>query len=420
MLNALPENVENESEIVSQAGCKQAVTIATNMAGRGTDILLGGNVESLMTSVLKDSFKDFEINKATESEIDTVKKKFQLQTVDTVVEVRENYRLLLRSLFDSPELNDNVLLNPLYPFYQSTLESQKKRVQVDKSNILNLGGLHVIGTERHESRRIDNQLRGRAGRQGDPGSSRFFLSLEDKLLRLFGGDQIVGMMQNIGFQDTTPIQSPLLNQSLESAQQKVEAYYFDTRKQLFEYDQALTMQRNGVYTERRRILERENVRDWIIEYAERSLYDLVLYLKEVEKEGKVFEIYNLKVQELLGIPFKLFLNKNVIDIDSTFSILRQQFQISYDLKEIEIESIETGLMRELERTFLLQQIDFSWKEHLQKISFLRDSIRWRAYGQKDPLTEYKKEAFNFFITMLTRIRHRVVYFVLRSKIVLDT
>ena len=420
LLNARPENVENESEIVSQAGCKQAVTIATNMAGRGTDILLGGNVESLMTSVLKDSFKDFEINKATESEIDTVKKKFQLQTVDTVVEVRENYHLLLRSLFDSPELNDNVLLNPLYPFYQSTLESQKKRVQVDKSNILNLGGLHVIGTERHESRRIDNQLRGRAGRQGDPGSSRFFLSLEDKLLRLFGGDQIVGMMQNIGFQDTTPIQSPLLNQSLESAQQKVEAYYFDTRKQLFEYDQALTMQRNGVYTERRRILERENVRDWIIEYAERSLYDLVLYLKEVEKEGKVFEIYNLKVQELLGIPFKLFLNKNVIDIDSTFSILRQQFQISYDLKEIEIESIETGLMRELERTFLLQQIDFSWKEHLQKISFLRDSIRWRAYGQKDPLTEYKKEAFNFFITMLTRIRHRVVYFVLRSKIVLDT
>ena len=420
LLNARPENVENESEIVSQAGCKQAVTIATNMAGRGTDILLGGNVESLMTSVLKDSFKDFEINKATESEIDTVKKKFQLQTVDTVVEVRENYHLLLRSLFDSPELNDNVLLNPLYPFYQSTLESQKKRVQVDKSNILNLGGLHVIGTERHESRRIDNQLRGRAGRQGDPGSSRFFLSLEDKLLRLFGGDQIVGMMQNIGFQDTTPIQSPLLNQSLESAQQKVEAYYFDTRKQLFEYDQALTMQRNGVYTERRRILERENVRDWIIEYAERSLYDLVLYLKEVEKEGKVFEIYNLKVQELLGIPFKLFLNKNVIDIDSTFSILRQQFQISYDLKEIEIESIETGLMRELERTFLLQQIDFSWKEHLQKISFLRDSIRWRAYGQKDPLTEYKKEAFNFFITMLTRIRDRVVYFVLRSEIVLDT
>ena len=130
-------------------------------------------------------------------------------------------------------------------------------------------------------------------------------------------------------------------------------------------------------------------------------------------------IYNLKVQELLGIPFKLILVKGEINIENTFSFLRQQFQISYDLKEIELESIEPGLLRELERTFLLQQIDYSWKEHLQKIAFLRDSIRWRAYGQKDPLTEYKKEAFNFFITMLTRIRHRVVYFVLRSKIVLD-
>jgi preprotein translocase subunit SecA len=227
------------------------------------------------------------------------------------------------------------------------------------------------------------------------------------------------MMQNIGFQDTTPIQSPLLNQSLESAQRKVEAFYFDTRKQLFEYDQALTMQRNGVYTERRKILQRENVRDWIFEYAERSLYDLILYFNELEKNGQATGIYNLKVQELLGIPFKLILVKGEINIENTFSFLRQQFQISYDLKEIELESIEPGLLRELERTFLLQQIDYSWKEHLQKIAFLRDSIRWRAYGQKDPLTEYKKEAFNFFITMLTRIRHRVVYFVLRSKIVLD-
>ena len=132
------------------------------------------------------------------------------------------------------------------------------------------------------------------------------------------------------------------------------------------------------------------------------------------------DIFSLKVKELLGIPFTFELDKEKIGFDNTFSLLRQQFQISYDLKEVEIESIEAGLMRELEKTFLLQQIDFSWKEHLQKISFLRDSIRWRAYGQKDPLTEYKKEAFNFFITMLTRIRHRVVYFVLRSKIVLDT
>jgi len=419
LLNARPENVENESEIVSQAGCRQSVTIATNMAGRGTDILLGGNPESLMLSVLKDLFSRFDKNSLTDFDLSKLKSQLQVDTLDSVIEISENYRTLVKQLYESSNSDESNLKNPLYKFYQTTLEVKKETVKIDKSNILKLGGLHVIGTERHESRRIDNQLRGRSGRQGDPGSSRFFLSLEDKLLRLFGGDQIISMMQNIGFQDTTPIQSPLLNQSLESAQRKVEAFYFDTRKQLFEYDQALTMQRNGVYTERRKILQRENVRDWIFEYAERSLYDLILYFKELEKNGQATGIYNLKVQELLGIPFKLILVKGEINIENTFSFLRQQFQISYDLKEIELESIEPGLLRELERTFLLQQIDYSWKEHLQKIAFLRDSIRWRAYGQKDPLTEYKKEAFNFFITMLTRIRHRVVYFVLRSKIVLD-
>ena len=420
LLNARPENVENESEIVSQAGCKQAVTIATNMAGRGTDILLGGNPESLMLSVLKELFEPFDKNNLDSIQAAKIKSKLDISIDDSLIEISENYRTLLKQLIDANDQDEYVLSNPLYKYYKDTLEDNKELVKVDKNNILKLGGLHVIGTERHESRRIDNQLRGRAGRQGDPGSSRFFLSLEDKLLRLFGGDQIMGMMQNIGFQDTTPIQSPLLNQSLESAQQKVEAYYFETRKQLFEYDQALTMQRNGVYNERRRILQREDVRDWIIEYAERSLYDLVLYLKEIDKLNGSIELYNLKIQELLGIPFKVISNTNEFELDKTFAFLRQQFQISYDLKEVEIESIEPGLMRELERTFLLQQIDYSWKEHLQKISFLRDSIRWRAYGQKDPLTEYKKEAFNFFITMLTRIRHRVIYFVLRSKIVLDT
>mgnify|MGYP002629162887 FL=1 len=420
LLNARPENVEKESEIVSGAGCKQAVTIATNMAGRGTDILLGGSPESLTISTLKDTFKAIDTSNLDDATISKLKLKLKIENSETLIEISKNYQQFLRDLSNAPNLNENVVVNPLQKYYQQTLTEKEEYVKLDKKNILKLGGLHVIGTERHESRRIDNQLRGRSGRQGDPGSSRFFLSLEDKLLRLFGGDQIMGMMQNIGFQDNIPIQSPLLNQSLESAQQKVEAYYYDTRKQLFEYDQALTMQRNGVYNERRRILQRENVRDWIIEYAERSLYDLVLYTKDFKNEEKISEVFNLKVQELLGIPFKVILKDEKVDVKNTFSILQQQFQISYDLKEIEIESIEPGLMRELERTFLLQQIDFSWKEHLQKISFLRDSIRWRAYGQKDPLTEYKREAFNLFITMLTRIRHRVVYFILRAKIVLDT
>jgi preprotein translocase subunit SecA len=410
LLNAKPENVEKESEIVAQAGRKNTVTISTNMAGRGTDIVLGGNAKTLTLSILESLFgnKDKDPN--------YIQTRLNVNDHKEINDLINAYPEFIEQLKSNSKSGNKIKENCLYPLYLKLLKEQTETVNTDKNKILQLGGLHVIGTERHESRRIDNQLRGRSGRQGDPGSSRFFLSLEDKLLRLFGGDQILDLMQNIGFQEDTPIQSPLLNQSLESAQRKVEAYYFDTRKQLFEYDQALTLQRNGVYIERRRILQRENVRDWIIEYAECSLYDLVTYTKNWDGETSVTETFNVKVQELLGIPFKINVKRN--ENNSLLLFLKQQFQITYDLKEIEIESIEKGLMRELERTFLLQQIDYSWKEHLQKISFLRDSIRWRAYGQKNPLTEYKKEAFNFFITLLTRIRHRVVYFVLRSKILL--
>ena len=418
LLNAKPENVEKESEIVAQAGCRNAVTISTNMAGRGTDIVLGGKPEILTLSILKEFFNKVDQKNLTGTEnkdLNSLAEQLELPSnPNELIELTENYQSLINDLNNKIETQSD---NPVYLAYKRILGEQEKIIKRDKAIIRQLGGLHVIGTERHESRRIDNQLRGRSGRQGDPGSSRFFLSLEDKLLRLFGGDQILDLMKNIGFQDDTPIQSPILNQSLESAQRKIEAYYFDTRKQLFEYDQALTLQRNGVYIERRRILQRENVRDWIIEYAERSLYDFIIHTQQLNKGNLEKELANLKIQELFGTPFKVFLNNNE-EMKNKLSTLRQQFQITYDLKEIEIESIEKGLMRELERTFLLQQIDYSWKEHLQKISFLRESIRWRAYGQKNPLTEYKKEAFNFFITMLTKTRHRVVYFVLRSKLLL--
>ena len=418
LLNAKPENVEKESEIIAQAGCKNAVTISTNMAGRGTDIVLGGNAKILALASLKSLFEDITQTNTNPSNIARLQKELAVNSVDDTTQIITTNQELIAEIEDSQTSTGKLSKNLLYPYYLKILTEQKELIQNDKNWILQIGGLHVIGTERHESRRIDNQLRGRSGRQGDPGSSRFFLSLEDKLLRLFGGDQIIDLMQNIGFQDTVPIQSPLLNQSLESAQRKVEAYYFDTRKQLFEYDQALTLQRNGVYNERRRILQRDNVRDWIVEYAERSLYDLLTYAGQTKLNDQLSETFDLKIQELLGIPFKISMEQTNTENKNQLASLHQQFQISYDLKEIEIESIEVGLMRELERTFLLQQIDYSWKEHLQKISFLRDSIRWRAYGQKNPLTEYKKEAFNFFITMLTRIRHRVVYFVLRSKILL--
>ena len=247
------------------------------------------------------------------------------------------------------------------------------------------------------------------------------MSLEDKLLRIFGGEQILGLMQNIGFQDDTPIESALLNRSLESAQKKVEAYYFDTRKQLFEYDQALNIQRDCVYTERKRILKQDNLRAWVLDYADRSLYDLLVCLKQ-SKNLEFSTKLKTKLQNLLGLPFSLDILQDTIDsndLNPDLSFVQQQIQITYDLKELEMESIEKGLLRELEKSFILQHIDYSWKEHLQKIAFLRDSIRWRAYGQKNPLTEYKKEAFNYYTIMLAGIRHRVVYFVFSSKLVLQ-
>jgi len=421
LLNARPENIESESEIIAQAGCKNAITIATNMAGRGTDIVLGGNPKSLTLSRFQKFIsysKSLVVADQVElsvEDLSTLSKLFKdIQFPDYIY----TYDQALQYLEANPDLPVQ-LLEELKSNYIRIYESDKNIAVADRSIVQNLGGLHVIGTERHESRRIDNQLRGRSGRQGDPGSSRFFLSLEDKLLRIFGGDKISGLMQNIGLQESVPIQSTFLNQSLESAQKKVEAYYFDIRKKLFEYDQALNTQRNGVYIERRRILEIDSLRDWIIEYAERSLYDVVFFMG-ITQNGLLKTSILQKVQNLLGTPF-LFQPKQLDSQEEVrfISYLQQQFQISYDLKEAEMKLIEPGLLRELERSFLLQQIDFSWKEHLQKISALRDAVGWRAYGQKDPLTEYKQEAYNFFVIMLTRIRHRVVYFVLRSRIIID-
>ena len=419
LLNARPENIESESEIVAQAGCKNAITIATNMAGRGTDIVLGGNTKSLTLSTLEKLFTD---NQRDYSEYEDFPKSEFLKIVELLdsVSFPENittYNQAITYLESSDNLEvDSESQNKLKLVYNLIYENKLKNVNTGRTQVQQLGGLHVIGTERHDSRRIDNQLRGRAGRQGDSGSSRFFLSLEDKLLRIFGGEKISTLMQNIGFQESVPIQSTFLNQSLESAQKKVEAYYFDMRKKLFEYDQALNTQRSGIYSERRRILEIENLRDWIIEYAERSLYDVVIYIDSAQDE-KTKTTALQKVCYLLGIPFKILFEK--YEQDELIPYLRQQLQISYTLKEAEMELVESGLIRELERSFLLQQIDFSWKEHLQKISFLKDSVGWRAYGQKNPLTEYKQEAYNVFVSMLVRIRHRVTYFILRTNIIFD-
>jgi preprotein translocase subunit SecA len=377
LLNARPENIEMESEIIAQAGCKNAITIATNMAGRGTDILLGGNAKSFTLSL----FQRFLLNRHStnllqNSDLETPEfnklaalcKDINIPTTVT------NYDQLVNFLTEQPLLNSFDLVNEIKSVYDSLYNEKLKSVSEVRLKVQNLGGLHVIGTERHESRRIDNQLRGRSGRQGDPGSSRFFLSLEDKLLRIFGGEKISNLMQTIGFQESIPIQSTFLNQSLESAQKKVESYYFDIRKKLFEYDQALNTQRNGVYAERRRIIEIDNLRDWVIDYAERSLYDVVCFLELQSNEMNSFtdetklQILQ-KVQFLLAMPFPIRLNFNSISRNELILFLQRQFQITYNVKEAELDLLEIGLMRELERSLLLQQLDFSWKQHLQKNRF---------------------------------------------------
>jgi preprotein translocase subunit SecA len=410
LLNARPENVESESEIIAQAGCKKAITIATNMAGRGTDILLGGNANFLTTILIKETLESEEVWENSEHI-----KNLSLTDSDLIGDLKINYKELLKQPLSELRNQGDPKTAFFLQIYSSIFSEQEQLVIEAKEIVRKLGGLHVIGTERHESRRIDNQLRGRSGRQGDPGSSQFFLSLEDKLLRIFGGEQILNVMQNIGFADDTPIQSGLVSKSLESAQKKVEAFYFDTRKQLFEYDQAINIQRNSIYAERRRIFEQQSVREWLIDYAERRCNDLFTRFQVIDDEASL-KLIRDKFQNLLGaaFPSDLSFEQNRLQY---LSFLQQQIEITYNLKELEMEAIEAGLLRELEKSFILQQIDSAWTEHLQKITFLRDSIRWIAYGQKDPLTEYKKEAFNYFNLMLAKIRHRVVYFILRAKII---
>nr|BBK20398.1 preprotein-translocase subunit A [Cryptomonas curvata] len=422
LLNAKPENLKREAEIIAQAGRKGAVTIATNMAGRGTDILLGGNVNHMARSALKlflDSiFFKITIEKILDSDLKNLYNFLSLKIKSPHLSEDELNTYL--SIACEKSFTNDPLIILFRAAYKILLEKYNKDIINEREEVIKLGGLHVIGTERHESRRIDNQLRGRSGRQGDPGSSRFFLSLEDNLLRIFGGDRIGKLMDSLKVDDDIPIESILLSKSLESAQKKVEAYYYDARKQLFEYDEVLNYQRQAIYYERRRILESDNLRSWIIQYAETTVLDYFNgYLEKgnfsLEEQDKLL----VKIESLLGLPSginRVFFSE--YSVAEMRDALVRYTRISYDLKESQIDLIENGLMRELERSFLLQKIDSAWKEHLQQINTLRENIGWRGYGQKDPLIEYKNEAYNIFLSMTTNIRHSVVYLIFKSQPIL--
>jgi preprotein translocase subunit SecA len=354
VLNA--KHHEREAEIVAQAGRKGAITIATNMAGRGTDILLGGNPEFLAREHLK------------RQEIDP----------------------------DDPE-------QATPEKFAAAMDYIKPLVEREHAEVVALGGLHILGTERHESRRIDNQLRGRAGRQGDPGSSRFFLSLEDDLMRIFAGDKVKALMQRLGMEKGVAIESKMVSKRIEAAQKSVEARNFETRKHLLQYDDVMNKQRETIYGLRRQLMEEPDQREYILGVAEDLLTDLVNQYLPADARVEDWDVENLKIQlqstyafdaDAEGIDFENWTPKEVNEA------VWEKTKAAYETKEAQVGP---EAMRTYERIIMLNIIDAQWKDHLLAIDHLKQGIGLVGYGQKDPLVEYKKESFDMFQAMLDRI-----------------
>jgi len=433
ILNAKPENVRRESEIVAQAGKKGSITIATNMAGRGTDIILGGNINFKIQKKLYDILtlsKNYILSKKKNlleasflNQFEGSSQKFlsvllslvhdskflELSDLDILRILRENDTISIP--VSSYQCSIRFLINELI-FYNKKHQEQENKI------VKNLGGLYIIGTERNDSRRVDNQLRGRCGRQGDPGTSRFFLSLDDNLLRLFGGPKIQNFMQT-QIPDDSPLESEFLTKSLDSAQERVEERAYQQRKNLFDYDDVLNKQRNIVYHERRQILESASVQKNIFAYGEQIITELLLELKEEKFSNK--DTISL-IENLFGR--NLLLN-HIKDSDSLINnfdayelklYLFNEFWVTYNLKITELSVYGDGIIENLERSIILINTDRIWREHLQKMTLLREAVGWRGYGQRNPLYEYKQDAFYMFETREELLRHLVIYDLLRSSI----
>ena len=338
---------EQEAQIIAEAGKTGAVTIATNMAGRGTDIKLGGN---------KDFIKD---GKKTDI----------------------------------------------------------KEIKEEENKVKGFGGLFIIGTERHESRRIDNQLRGRAGRQGDPGSTIFFISLQDELMRLFGGDSIDGMLKKLGLKENESIDHPWINKAMERAQKKVESRNFDIRKTLIKFDDVMNDQRQVIFSQRLKILNNENINEILKDFFEEILSDLNIaklnYQKNDDDKKYLAEIKNITGNAI-----------NDAQIINDAKIEKKDFDkkmtdLYLNKRKLRIELIGEEQNNSLEKKIFLQIIDFSWRSHLQYLEQLRQVIGLRQYGQKDPLSEFKKEAFLLFEGLLSKIKNDLIKFLLNLNIVVS-
>jgi preprotein translocase subunit SecA len=350
----VPHNVlnakqhEREAEIVAQAGRQGAVTISTNMAGRGTDILLGGNPEYLARNACK--------------------------------------------------------LGGTDPDYPMQLQKAQTQCASEHEAVVALGGLHIIGTERHEARRIDNQLRGRAGRQGDPGSSRFYLSLEDDLLRIFGSDRISGIMARLGMEEGQPIEHSMITKAIENAQRKVEAHNFEIRKHLLEYDDVMNKQREVIYSQRRDVLESDDIPALLEEMHTEVLEGIFTHYVPVDAYVDDWDLAGLTdaIQRQYGIHMALTPEHVAgFDREAFLEHLQTRLQEYYTAK---VQTIGAEQHSALERWVMLQVIDKHWKDHLLAMDYLKEGIGLRGYGQKNPLNEYKREAYEMFVGMTERIK----------------
>lgn len=355
---------EREAAIVAQAGVPGAVTIATNMAGRGTDIQLGGNVDMRLKEVLKGD-----------------------ETPEQVEEIKNKL---------------------------------KEKIKEDKEKVLAAGGLYIIGTERHESRRIDNQLRGRSGRQGDPGRSKFFLSLEDDLMRIFGSERMSVMLQRLGLPEGEALIHPWISKALEKAQQKVEERNFDIRKNLLKYDNVMNDQRKVIYEQRKELMAADDVSETIREMRQEYLADTVsAYLPhgsapdEWQKEELKQELYRITG---FMLPITNWANEPEIDADKMQEKILDEVENRIAEKNA---NVPENIVRMVEKNVLMQVLDQLWKEHIASLDLMRHTIVLRAYGQKDPLNEYKKEAFNMFSVMLDNLREKVTFLICRTVIQTD-
>ena len=365
VLNA--KSHEKEAMIVAQAGKFGAVTIATNMAGRGTDIMLGGNSEYLAKEEMRK-------NRVPEYLIEESNTYYETDDQD-ILRAREEFKKLEKK-------------------YDEEIKEEKEKV-------IAAGGLKIIGTERHESRRIDNQLRGRSGRQGDPGESKFYIGLDDDLMKIFGGDMITKVYNTIGMDENVPIENRMISNAVESAQKKVEGRNFSIRKNVLKYDDVMNAQREIIYKQRRQVLDGENIHDNIINMIETVADSIVGMFIEGEEQQLNVESLNTEIINIFGIDMLEYIKENKNNTENIIEELKKKSMEIYGQKEKEIGSEQ---MRELERVVMLKVVDEKWMDHIDSMDELKNGIGLRAYGQKDPVVQYRLEGFDMFDEMISDIK----------------